>query len=131
MPPTDPHSTDGNDEPFRRSHVVFVALPEGTARPFVVLNTDELPDHGERYLGVGLTIPDAMERATPATDATDSIAVHPNDWTVGGPERTTYAVPAEFRSFSHASVERGVGALDPELVDVIAERVGTYLGLDA
>ena len=130
MTPTDPHAPDGGDEPFSRSHVVFVTDPEGAARPVVVLNTDALPGHGERYLGVPLATADAVERATASASTRDAIAVHPSDWVVGGPEQTTYALPGDVRSVAHASVDRGIGALDSALVDAIAERVGAYLGLD-
>lgn len=104
---------------YERSQVVLVDRFDEEVRPLVVLNTDELPNAGEQYLGAPLTV----ERSESA------VALDPDDWVAGEMDRRSYALASDVTAFHHWNVDRCIGVLGRRPTTEIARRVARYLGL--
>lgn len=103
---------------FERGHVVWHdGLFRGSDRPWLVVSDEEHPFHGEEYLVVGIT----------TTERDDAFELRDDDWTVGGLPRQSYVSPWFVTTIKHASISRGVGELDPSLVDEIVTEVARHL----
>lgn len=111
--------TAANRTRYERSQVVLVDRFDEDVRPLVVLNTDDLPNAGERYLGVPLTV----ERSEWA------VALDPDDWIAGEMDRRSYALAGDVTAFDHWNVDRCIGVLGRRPTAEIARRVGTYVGV--
>lgn len=111
--------TDSVDDPFDRTHAVFVSGPDGTGHPYVILSTDAFPEHGHRYLAVPLT----------SEPVEYGITIEADDWNVGGREKPSYAAPNRIGTIAHGEIEAAIGAVSAETVDEIVAAIGDYLGL--
>lgn len=102
---------------FDRGHVVWHdGLFRGSDRPWLVVSDDTHPFHGEEYLVVGIT----------TTRRDEAIELTNQDWRVGGLPDQSYVSPWFVTTIKHASISRGVGALEDELVDDIIADVERY-----
>lgn len=104
---------------YERSQVVLVDRFDEEVQPLVVLNTDDLPNAGERYLGAPLTI----ERSESA------VAIDPGDWVAGEMDRRSYALAGDVTNFHHWNVDRCIGVLARRPTTEIARRVAKYVGV--
>lgn len=103
---------------FDRGHVVWHdGRFRGSDRPWLVVSDDAQPFHGEEYLVVGIT----------TTDRDDAIELRGEDWTVGGLPARSFVAPWFITTIRHASIRRGVGELDPSLVEDVLTGATRYL----
>lgn len=103
---------------FDRGHVVWHdGRFRGSDRPWLVASDDAHPFHGEEYLVLGIT----------TTERNDAIELRADDWIVGGLPEQSYVSPWFVTTIKHASINRGVGELDPSLLDKIVTETTRYL----
>lgn len=114
----DPDSTDEDEGPFDRGHVVWVGRETvELARPFLILSANEQLQDLRAYIGVPLSS-DEQEQAIP---------IQPENWERGGLDEVSFALPWRIQTVQHNAIEQGIGALSDELVDEIAAAVQSYL----
>ena len=105
-------------DPFDRGHVVWHdGLFRGSDRPWLVVSDDEHPFHGEEYLVVGIT----------TTERDDAIELRDEDWVVGRLPDQSFASPWFLTTIKHTSIRRGVGELNPSLVEEVVTEATRYL----
>lgn len=114
----DSDPTEMDVAPFERGHVVWVEKTTSVeSRPFVVLSNGAQSGHESEYVGVPLS----------TTEQESSVRISPDDWETGGPDEPAFAIAWRLQSFPHKAITRGIGALDKDTVDEIAEVARAYL----
>lgn len=105
---------------LNRGEVVAVADPfDGeTERPFVVVNTDAHPFHGEQYVALTLTTRTWYEGTIPLSD---------DDFADGGVPEDSSIVPWGVASPGVADVGERFGRLTSGTVDDAVDALTTYL----
>lgn len=103
---------------FDQGHVVWHdGRFRGSGRPWLVVSDDEHPFHGEEYLVVGIT----------TTERGDAIELRAEDWVVGRLPDQSFASPWFITTIKHASIRRGVGELDPSIVEKVVTEATRHL----
>ena len=77
-------------------------------RPFVIINTDEAPFHGEQYITVALTT---------RTWHDERISLGANDWVDGGAPERSSIMPWSINSLKHEWIDTYQGKLRHAVVD--------------
>ena len=91
----------------------------GIYRPWLVLSDDSHPFSGVECIAVGL----------PTTAHDGGIRITSRDWTDGGTLRESYVYPWYPTTLKHADADERQGTVDAELVDHVADRLATYVGV--
>lgn len=105
---------------YRRGDVVWGPDPfkaTENPRPWLVLNTDSHPFHGEEYMTVTLT----------TTPHEDTIPIRDTDWVAGGAPRQRYASPWSVASPKHPALVQRQGRVSESLVRTVVEELTRYL----
>lgn len=105
---------------FERGDVVAAADPfdgEGS-RPFLVVNTDDHPFHGEQYVAVTLTTRTWYEETIPLRD---------EDFVDGGVPEESFVVPWGIASPGDTDVTDQFGRIRQQVVDEVVSELTSYL----
>lgn len=106
---------------YERGDVVEAGDPfnEGNrTRPFLLINTDAHPFHGEQYIAVTLTTKTWHEETLPL-DASDFIE--------GGVPEQSFVVPWGVSSPLHEDIGDWFGRLERQAVDNVVDRLTSYI----
>lgn len=106
---------------FERGDVVETDDPFGertASRPFLLVNTDAHPFHGEQYVAAALTTRTWYDEAIPLST---------DDFVRGGVPSDSSIVPWGITSPAHDDVVDWFGRVDADTVDRAVERLVGYL----
>ena len=108
---------------YGRGDVVWAEDPfkaGDTARPWLVLSSNDHPFHGEQYVCCLLT-------TTPRTAA---VSLNDDDWTAGGTPEKSYVNPWVPMSLDHGAAINRQGTLRRATVDEVAVKGARYVGAE-
>lgn len=99
------------EDPFKRGEA---------GRPWVIVNTPEMPFHGEQYVVLALSTRTWYEERLPITD---------DDLLEGGLPEDSSVLPWAVSSIDPDDVDRELGRLDERIVDDAVHTLASYLGV--
>lgn len=99
------------DDPFKEGD---------TGRPWVVVNTSDVPFHGEQYVALTLSTKTWYDDRLPITDA---------DLLDGGLPRDSSILPWAVASIDPEDIDRKLGRLKADVVDEAVWQLVRYLGI--
>ena len=109
--------------PLARGTIVYGDDPfkgESASRPWVVVNSPDMPFHGDQYIVLTLTTKTWYENRIPIGDA---------DLVEGGLPDHSSILPWAVSSLDPEHVDRELALLDADVVDDACHRLAAYIGL--
>jgi mRNA-degrading endonuclease toxin of MazEF toxin-antitoxin module len=106
-----------------RGAIVYAAAPfkrGGAGRPWVIVNTPEMPFHGEQYVALALTTRTWYE---------ERLSIADDDLLEGGLPEDSSILPWAVGSIDPDDIDRELGRLDERVVDDAVRALASYLGV--
>ena len=115
----------GYEMTFFRGTVVYATDPfkSGDAgRPWVIVNTPDMPFHGEQYVVLTLSTKTWYDDRLPIADG---------DLPEGGLPKDSSILPWAIATVDHGDVDRKLGRVDESVVDEAVWALVGYLGIQS
>lgn len=106
---------------YGRGDVVYGADPfkgEDYSRPWVIINNDAHPFHGDQYIVIGLTT---------KTWHDDLLSIDDEAWLDGGTPEPSKIIPWSVETLEHPDVDFWQGRLAVSVIDEAVDRLVGYL----